>query len=331
MGNNPESNKNTKKLVSIVAPVYNEEDVIGQFIERIIKIADSQPRNNFELILVDDGSEDQSLKIIKDHAFRDERIQIVELMRNYGQTSALSAGIDKAQGNIIITMDSDLQHFPEEIPLFLEKIDEGYDLVCGWRRERREGIVRRWPSSVANYFIYKISGIKIHDFGTTFRAYRREILDNMQLFGDMHRFIPAFASRLGGKIIEIPIRNIERPSGKSSYNISRTYGVSLDLFFLFFYLNYFTKPIRIFGLLAVLLFGPGFMIALIEVILAFTGVLPPGNEHLALLLFCVLLMILGVNFLCYGIIAEVQNRIYFSVRKEKLYSVRSIWQKNTNQ
>lgn len=322
--------ENNKTLISVIAPVYNEEAVIAQFIERIINVIKGLEKYDFELILVDDGSKDRSLQIIKDHAFRDGRIRVIELMRNYGQTSALSAGIDESKGNIIITMDSDLQHFPEEIPLFLEKIEDGYDLVCGWRKERQENIIRRWPSRVANYLIYKISGIWIHDFGTTFRAYRREILINMQLFGEMHRFIPAFASRLGCRIVEIPIQNINRQAGRSNYNLSRTYGVSLDLVFLYFYLNYITKPMRFFGLLAVFLFGSGFSIALIENVLAFSGIID-GNEHTALLLFSVLLMILGVNLLCYGLIVEVQNRIYFYVRKERIYNVRAIWQKNAKQ
>ena len=321
---------NKKKLISIVAPVYNEGTVIGEFIDRVNNVIEALNEYDIELVLVDDGSEDRSLEIIKDHALHDEKIKIVELMRNYGQTSALSAGIDISKGDIIITMDSDLQHFPEEIPRFLEKIEDGYDMVCGWRKERKETIIRRWPSRVANYLIYKISSINIHDFGTTYRAYRREALKNIELFGEMHRFIPALASRFGCRIVEIPIQNITRPSGKSNYNILRTYGVTLDLFFLFFYLNYFTKPIRIFGLVATFLFGGGFLIALTLTVLSVSGITPPIREHVALLIFSVLLMILGANFLCYGLIAEVQSRTYFSVRKEKIYNVRSIWQKETD-
>ncbi|MCL4457677.1 MAG: glycosyltransferase family 2 protein [Nitrospirae bacterium] len=250
-------------FISIVAPVYNEEAVIGQFIERISQTMSLLKSYDYELILVDDGSNDFSLKVMKKYVSQDTHVRIIELMRNYGQTSALLSGIESAKGEVIITMDSDLQHFPEEIPLFLEKIAEGYDLVCGWRKDRKEGIIRRWPSRIANYFIRNISGTDIHDFGTTFRAYRKGLLAKIELFGEMHRFIPALASRLGGKIIEIPIQNIERPSGKSSYGLSRTYGVILDLLFLYFYLNYVTKPLRIFGMLAFFLFVPSCMIAFI--------------------------------------------------------------------
>lgn len=316
-----------KYLVSIVAPVYNEEDVISQFIDRIYATTRKMKEFNFELVLVDDGSKDASLNVMRSYPPKDITIRVIELMRNYGQTSALSAGIDEAKGDIIITMDSDLQHFPEDIPSFLEKVNEGYDIVCGWRMNRREGIARRWPSRVANYFIHKISKIDIHDFGTTFRAYRKEILRRIELFGEMHRFIPALAARLGCKITEIPIQNIGRPAGKSSYGLSRTYGVALDLFFLFFYLNYLTKPLRIFGILAVSLFGAGFFVASVLTTLAYAGIIQGVQERIGLLIFSVLLMVLGVNFLCYGLIAEVQNRIYFTVRGEKIYHVRSILEK----
>jgi glycosyltransferase involved in cell wall biosynthesis len=316
-----------KTLVSIVTPVYNEESVIAQFIDRVNKVMEKLQKYNFELIIVDDGSRDRSVEITKKIALKDNRIRIVELMRNYGQTAALSAGIDLAKGDIVITLDSDLQHFPEEIPLFLEKIEEGYDLVCGWRRERKEGIIRRWPSRIANYILHKISKVDIHDFGTTFRAYRKEILKEIELFGEMHRFIPALASRLGCKIAEIPIQNISRPVGKSNYSISRAYGVALDLFFLFFYLNYLTKPIRIFGLLAISLFGFGFVIALSLVVLTYMGIIGGVRERIGMLLLSIFLMLLGVNSLFYGLIAEVQNRIYFEVKRYKIYNIKKIWGK----
>lgn len=319
--------KENRILISIVAPILNEAAVIGQFIERIGEVMKNCNKYDYELVLVDDGSIDESLKTIREFASSDSKIRVVELMKNFGQTSALSAGIDESKGEIIITMDSDLQHFPEDIPLFLVKIEEGYDLVCGWRKERKEGIVRRWPSRIANYIAHRISRVNIHDFGTTFRAYKRGIFQNIEMFGEMHRFIPALASRMGCRIVEIPIQNVERPAGKSNYSILRTYGVALDLLFLFFYLNYLTKPIRIFGFLAMLLFAPGFIIALALTVFAYCGIIPGVREHIALLLFSILLMILGVNILCYGLIAEVQNRIYYAVRKEKIYHIRNIWRK----
>ncbi len=311
--------------ISIVAPVYNEEAVIGQFISRISSVMAELTNYDFELILIDDGSTDHSLEIMKDIAISNGRIQVIELMRNFGQTPALCAGIDEAKGEIIITLDSDLQHFPEEIPLFIKKIEEGYDLVCGWRKDRQEGVSRKWPSRAANYLIHKISKIDIHDFGTTFRAYRRGILKNIDLFGEMHRFIPALASRSGCRIAEIPIKNVPRVSGKSNYGISRTYGVGLDLIFLIFYLHYLSKPLRIFGILAALLFSPGFFIAAMLTIFSYLGFIQSVKDHIALLLFSILLIVLGVNFLCYGLIAEVQNRIYYTVKKEKIYNIRRVW------
>jgi len=314
-----------KMSVSVVVPVYNEASVIGQLIDRIRAAMASLSEYELEIILVDDGSSDESLSIMKRFASQDRSIKVVELMRNYGQTSALSAGVDYAEGDIVVTMDADLQHFPEEIPHFLAKIEEGYDIVCGWRKERKENITRRLPSSTANYIIRKISGIDIHDFGTTFRAYRQEVMKKIELFGDMHRFIPALASRWGYRIAELPIQNIKRPVGKSNYTIGRTYGVALDLLFLFFYLNYLTKPLRIFGLLAILLFVPGFMIAATLIVLTYAGFIPAVKDRIALLLFSILLMILGVSFLCYGLIAEMQNRIYFAVKRDKIYNVRKVW------
>ena len=316
-----------KKLVSIVSPVYNEKELIAEFIERLFKEINKHKNYSFEVILVDDRSSDNSLEIMKKYLSLDERIKIIELMRNYGQTSALCAGIDTAHGDIIITMDSDLQHFPEDIGLFLQKIEEGYDIVCGWRKHRREKIIRRWPSRIANYLIRKISKINLHDFGTTFRAYRKEQIKKIELFGEMHRFIPSLLNRLGCRITEIPIQNIARPAGKSSYGVRRTYGVALDIFFLFFYLNYLTRPLRIFGIFALILFVPGFAIAFTLTFMAYTGIIPNIREHGALLLLSVLLMILGVNFLCYGLIAEIQDRIYYAVRGEKIYNIRTIWQK----
>ncbi|MEM3101544.1 MAG: glycosyltransferase family 2 protein [Candidatus Nitrosotenuis sp.] len=315
----------TKKLVSIISPVYNEGAVISEFITRILNVINTIREYDFEVVLVDDGSSDNSLNIMKEYAYRNTMIRIIELTRNYGQTSALSAGIDNARGDIIITMDSDLQHFPEEIPLFIKKIEEGFDIVCGWRKERMENIIRRWPSRIANLLLKRISKIDIHDFGTTYRAYRKSILERIELFGEMHRFIPALASRLGYRIAELPIKNIPRPSGRSNYSIMRTYGVTLDLFFLNFYLNYFTKPLRIFGLPSLLFLGIGFSTSLIMTILSYAGIIQPLKEHIALLLFSILLMTIGISMLFFGLLAEVLNRIYYSVRRENIYNIRKIY------
>jgi len=243
----------TRPLVSIVAPVYNEEAIIGEFVSRLQAVADGlRDRYDFEIILVDDGSADASLARLKELARQEPRLRVLELRRNYGQTAALQAGFDAARGEILLSLDSDLQHFPEDIPQFLDTLEQGYEVVCGWRHRRAEGIVRRWPSRVANVLLRALSGVDIHDFGTTFRAYRAELVKELRLLGDFHRYIPALARQAGGRITEIPIRNVVRPAGQSSYGLGRTVGVSLDLVLLYFLMRYMDRPLRAFGQLALL-------------------------------------------------------------------------------
>jgi glycosyltransferase involved in cell wall biosynthesis len=316
----------TKPLVSIIAPVYNEDEAIAELHRRVRAAADGLPSYLFEMVYVDDGSTDRTLEVLKGLRAADPRIRIVELRRNFGQTPALSAGLDHSRGDIVITMDADLQHFPEDFKRFLEGIEGGADLVCGWRKERREGIARRFPSRVANLIIRRISGLDIHDFGTTFRAYRREILEDIPLFGDLHRFIPALAHLAGCRIREIPIENVERGTGKSNYGLSRTFGVFLDLLFLVYYLRYLTRPMRAFGKIAALLFIPGFLISAALVALTYAGVITTVRDHSGMLLFSVLLMILGVQLLAVGILAEMINRIYVTTAGKKIYRTRAVWE-----
>jgi glycosyltransferase involved in cell wall biosynthesis len=316
----------TVPLVSVIAPVYNEADSIRELHRRVCEAADSLPRYRFEMVYVDDGSTDGTLEALKALRASDPRVRVVELRRNFGQTPALSAGLDHSRGEIVLTMDADLQHFPEDIRRFLEGIEQGADLVCGWRKERREGILRRFPSRVANLMIRRISGLDIHDFGTTFRAYRREILDDISLFGDLHRFIPALAHLAGARIREIPIENVERSAGKSNYGLSRTFGVFLDLLFLIYYLRYLTRPMRAFGKLAALLFVPGFGISAALVLMTYAGMIRTVRDHSGMLLFSVLLMILGMQLLAVGILAEMINRIYMATSGKKIYRTRVVWE-----
>lgn len=319
-----------KNLISIIAPVFNEQSVIADFVERLNKITAAATRDDFEFILVDDGSKDNSLTILKELAKHDPKLRIVELRCNYGQTAALQAGIDAARGDIIITMDADLQHFPEEIPLFLEKIHSGADVVCGWRHQRQEGVLRRWPSKVANMLIRKASGLKINDIGTTFRAYRREILNDFTLLGENHRFIPVFAKKAGARIDELKIENIDRPVGKSNYGISRTFDVFLDLFFIYFYSKYFDKPIRIFGKVALTLLGGALLIAFVLVVLAFFTGVATVRVHSGWVSLAVLLSITGIQLLMTGILAEVLVRIYYATPESKTsYKIRNEWNVNS--
>lgn len=323
-------NTSGKKLISIVAPVYNEEAVIEEFVHRIQSaIKDLEFKYSFEIILVDDGSRDNSLLIAKKIANSEPRLRVIELRCNYGQTAALQAGIDVTLGDIIITMDADLQHFPEEIPLFINKIESGSDLVCGWRHDRKEGIIRRWPSKVANYLIRKASGVTVHDVGTTYRAYTKEIVKDLQLLGENHRFVPVFAKKVGAKIEELKIKNIERPEGVSSYGISRTINVFLDLFFIYFYTRYFDRPIRIFGKISFALFSIACIIC--SVLLAkfcITGV-SVVREHSGWVQLSILLFITSMQLLLTGILAEVLARLYYSSANEKTaYKIRYEWNSN---
>src|SRR4051812_17837614 len=202
----------------------------------------------YEMVFVDDGSTDTTSKILSDIRAADSRVTVVRLRKNFGQTAGLKAGFDFARGDVIISMDGDLQHDPAEIPAFIAKIQEGYDIVSGWRLQRRDAwLTRRLPSRAANWIMAKLSGLDLHDFGTTFKAYRREIIKDLHLYGELHRFIPALASWSGASIAEIPIKNLSRGSGKSNYGISRTLTVALDLISVKFLLDYSTRPLQLFG------------------------------------------------------------------------------------
>src|SRR5580698_7693190 len=236
---------------SIVVPFHNEEENVTTLYDRLKAVMEQvlEPgRESFELVFVDDGSRDRTYRLLEEIAAVDSRVLIVKLRRNFGQTSALAAGFDHAQGEFILAMDGDLQHDPDEIPNFLAKLEEGYDVVSGWRSQRGDNfILRRIPSSCANRLMATLSGVDIHDFGTTYKAYRREVIHNIPLYGEMHRFIPALAAWYGASICEIPIKNVNRERGKSHYGIGRTFRVFFDLLTIRFLLRYMTRPLHFFG------------------------------------------------------------------------------------
>lgn len=316
----------SRPLVSIVAPFYNEEKSLEPLLARLIAVTETlATRYRFEFILVDDGSGDQSLAVARRLLADEPRLRIVELRRNYGQTAALQAGLDSADGDVIISLDADLQHFPEEIPLFLDKIEAGSDVVCGWRRERKEGIVRRWPSRVANSLIRHASGLTIHDIGTTYRAYRREVIRDVLLLGENHRFVPVFAKVAGARIDEIPIQNIERPHGASNYGISRTLNVFIDIFFLYFFVRYFDRPIRIFGKIALATFAIGFTISVVLFIIWIDSGQAVVRERSGWFISALILYLASIQFLIAGLMGEVLARLYFSTRDHSAYRIRKVW------
>jgi glycosyltransferase involved in cell wall biosynthesis len=228
-------------------PLHNEQENVTDLYDRLKAVMEINGES-FEIVLVDDGSRDRTFTLLREIAAVDSRVTVVKLRRNFGQTSALAAGFDHARGEYIIAMDGDLQHDPADIPIFLEKISEGYDIVSGWRKERIDNLwLRRIPSRCANWLMAKLSGVNIHDFGTTFKGYRRDILEQVPLYGELHRFIPALASWHGASICEVPIRNINRERGASHYGLSRTFRVFFDLMTIRFLLKYLSRPLHFFG------------------------------------------------------------------------------------
>jgi glycosyltransferase involved in cell wall biosynthesis len=237
---------------SIVVPFYNEQESVPALYLKITEVMDAVGEP-YEMVFVDDGSRDDTYKILQEIYEHDARVNLVRLRRNFGQTAALKAGFDFAQGAVVISMDGDLQHDPADIPLFLEKIREDYDIVSGWRVRRHDPwLTRQLPSRVANRIMAWLSGIDLHDFGTTFKAYRRDMLDHIELYGELHRFIPVLANWSGARIAEVPIQNTPRPNGKSNYGLGRTTRVLLDLLSVKFLLDYSTKPLQFFGLFGLL-------------------------------------------------------------------------------
>ena len=309
---------------SVVVPFFNEQENVPPLYMKLTEVLDAigEP---YELVFVDDGSRDNTFKVLSDIYEHDRRVNLVRLRRNFGQTAALKAGFDFARGEIVISMDGDLQHDPEEIPRFLEKIEEGYDLVSGWRYQRKDHwLFRQVPSRTANWMMAKLSGINLHDFGTTFKAYRREIIQEIPLYGELHRFIPALASSTGAKIAEVPIENLERKSGKSNYGIGRTIRVFLDLLIVKFLLDYSTRPLQFFGLLGVAGAGLGMLLG---AILAFDKIYyhtPLMTEHGPLLLLAVALFVSGIQFFSMGLLGEIIARTYYESQNKPIYALREV-------
>jgi glycosyltransferase involved in cell wall biosynthesis len=273
---------------------------------------------------VDDGSRDKTYDKISTLSEKDLNLNIIRLRRNFGQSAALAAGFDHASGEIIISMDGDLQHFPEEIPKFLDKISEGYDIVSGWREKRVDNyLLRRLPSKIANKLMAKLSGLNLKDFGTTFKAYRSYIIKNIKIYHGFHRFIPALAVSLGAKITEIPIKNVNRTNGKSNYGILRTFRVLFDLITIKFLISYISRPMQIFGKIGAIFGGSGFTICLFVTIQwYFKGV--SIHYNIGLLILGVLMILMSVQFLAIGLICETSSRIYYESLNHKIYHIAEI-------
>ena len=314
-----------RPLVSVVVPVFDEAATLPELVRRLTDVARAlEPRYAFEFVLVDDGSSDQTLAVAEQLALLDPRISLVSLRRNYGQTAALQVGFEHASGAIVVSMDADLQHFPEDIPAFLDKIEEGSDVVCGWRADRQEGVNRRWPSAAANWLLRRLTGLTVHDIGTTFRAYRGDVVQQLRLLGEHHRFIPVLAANVGARIAEVPIQNIGRPMGASHYGISRTFNVLLDIVFLVFYIKYLDRPIRVFGRLALVALAAATLIAAVLGYIYLAYGVPVVRERSGWFLLALVLFVSGIQFLLFGLISEVIVRLYFYPGQAKPYLVRTV-------
>jgi glycosyltransferase involved in cell wall biosynthesis len=279
------------------------------------------------VIFVDDASTDRSFELLANLVETDGRLKIVRLRRNFGQTAALAAGFDEAAGDVIVSLDGDLQHEPEDIPALLARIDEGYDIASGWRKNRIDNAVtRKIPSRIANWLMAKTSGINLRDFGTTFKAYRAEVLRDVNLYGELHRFIPALASFYGARVIEVPIRNSRRANGGSHYGLSRTFRVLFDIITIRFLLRYFTRPMHFFGMFGLVGVSVGGVILTYLLIYKLLG-----NElviqHGPLLIAGALLFLTGLMMFCTGLMGELLIRTYFESQGRRIYAVREIRQK----
>jgi len=307
---------------SIVVPFHNEEDNVTALYARLKQVME-QVGDSFELVLVDDGSSDRTYKLLEEIAAVDSRVLIIKLRRNFGQTPALAAGFDNASGEFILAMDGDLQHDPAEIPNFIAKLDEGFDVVSGWRKERIDNFVmRRIPSRCANWLMAKLSGVDIHDFGTTFKAYRREVITNVPLYGEMHRFIPALAKWFGASICEIPIKNVNRERGKSHYGIGRTFRVFFDLLTIRFLLKYMTRPLHFFGIYGALsILGGSIISALLLVLKLIHPHQAVMDAHGPLFVIAGVMILGGIQLLAAGLLGELQVRHYFTQQAPAPYTI----------
>ena len=307
--------------LSIVVPLFNESGTFLELHRRLAAVLMILGLDH-EIIYVDDGSTDGTREALIAAAARDPRVRVINLARNYGQTAALAAGFDAAAGDVIVAMDGDLQHAPEEIPTLLAKLDDGYDIVSGWREQRVDNLwTRRLPSKMANWMMAKLSGVSLHDFGTTFKAYRAPVIKRIRLYGDLHRFIPALASWGGARIAEVPIANIPRPQNQSHYGLSRTWRVMADLITVRFLLKYVNRPLHLFGPLGFLSIGSGTAAAAwILMTKLFTGA-PIFLAHGPLLLLSAVLVQAGVVLLSLGLVAELLARIYTDGRERRIYTI----------
>ena len=309
-------------FISVVVPVFNEEENIPELLKRIWAGL-SETGWSFEVIVIDDGSTDRTAQILREQKRLYPELRVVIFRKNFGQSAAMTAGFDLARGSVVVTMDGDLQNDPVDIPRLVEKLQEGYDVVSGWRKDRKDAKVSRLlPSKIANWLIGRTTGVRLHDYGCSLKAYRSEISKNLLLYGELHRFIPVLASFQGARIAEVVVTHHPRTRGKSKYGIGRTYRVLLDLMLMLFFQKFATRPLQFFGLAGGLMFVAGMLIELyLTAQKLFFGQDIGGRP---LLLFGVLLIISGLMLFCIGLLAELIIRTYYEASGKRIYAIREI-------
>ncbi len=309
--------------VSVVVPVYNEVESLPHLIEAIASAI--QPSGlSYQIICVDDGSKDGSADLLKQLAGSRDDLCAVLLRRNYGQTAAMSAGFDRATGRAIVTLDGDLQNDPADIPMLLEKLDEGYDLVSGWRKNRQDNTISRLiPSKIANWLIGRVTGVTLHDYGCSLKAYKSELVADLNLYGELHRFLPALAFIEGARIAELPVRHHARRFGQSKYGIWRTFRVLMDLLTISFMKKFLTRPMHVFGLLGMSSMALGTVLGIYLTFVKLGLGQSIGNRPLLIL--AVVLLLTGVQLFCFGLLAEVMMRTYHESQGKPIYRVREVF------
>lgn len=308
--------------VSVIIPVFNEEESLPHLYERLSKVMRGLGEP-YEIIFIDDGSQDNSFNVVKSICHNDSYVKAIRLRRNFGQTPALVAGFDEARGDVVITMDADLQNDPADIPRLLEKLDEGYDIVSGWRRDRKDPTLSKaLPSKLSNKLASKLTGVVLHDFGCTLKAYRREVLEGIHLYGELHRYIPAVASSIGVRVAEIEVEHHAREHGTSKYGVTRLVRGMMDLITLKLLLTYMNRPMQMFGGLGLTsMFAAGLSGTATLAMKAFLGVNMTGNP---LLYMTILLMLASIQFISLGFLGEISSRTYHETQRKPIYVVREI-------
>jgi len=309
--------------LSVVIPVYNEEESLQGLYDALQEALQGMEQP-WEVLLIDDGSRDGSARVLRELHERDRRFRVVRFRRNFGQTAALAAGFDYARGDVVVTMDADLQNDPHDIPMLLATMEAGgYDVVSGWRIKRQDAfLTRRLPSSIANWLISRITGVHLHDYGCSLKAYRSEVTRNIRLYGELHRFVPALANWMGVSVKEVPVQHHPRRHGRSKYNLSRVPRVILDLLTVSFLVNYAARPMQVFGLIGLTLGGGGFLLAAyLTALKIFQGA---RLSQRPLLWLAILSIIVGVQFISMGLLGELVIRTYYEAQHKPIYAVREV-------